>query len=158
MRENCSSGSEARVVLIPPSLPSSDGAGLEAGGTLSLRTGGSRHNGLAFLRHSERGQDTLEKRVWFSGGAGVLAQEPWPAVQREAFRRIIAWYLHECKQRGWPVSVNGSVALAPFVLATPVACQRVGPDGLANGPPAQDACRTRRDSSTPRRPLPTGPA
>jgi hypothetical protein len=50
-------------------------------------------------------QDKLEKRVWFPGWAGVLAQEPWPPAQREAFRRIIAWYLHECKERGWPVSV-----------------------------------------------------
>jgi len=49
--------------------------------------------------------DKAERRVWFSGWAEVLARELWPPARREAFRRIIAWYLHECKERGWPVSV-----------------------------------------------------
>jgi hypothetical protein len=54
-----------------------------------------------FLRkQSKMNQDKLEKRVWFPGWAGVLAQEPWPPAQREAFRRIIAWYLHACRERG----------------------------------------------------------
>ena len=50
-------------------------------------------------------QDKLERRVWFPDWAEALAQELWPPARREAFRRIIAWYLHECKERGWPVSV-----------------------------------------------------
>jgi integron integrase len=50
-------------------------------------------------------KDKLEKRVWFPGWAEALAREPWPPARREACRRIIAWYLHECKKRGWAVSV-----------------------------------------------------
>ncbi len=50
-------------------------------------------------------KDKLERRVWFPGWAEALAREPWPLAQREACRRVIGWYLHECKERRWPVSV-----------------------------------------------------
>ncbi len=50
-------------------------------------------------------KDKLEQRVWFPGWAGALAREPWPPARRETCRRVIAWYLHECRVRGWPVSV-----------------------------------------------------
>ncbi|MCX7723569.1 MAG: hypothetical protein N2379_11025, partial [Verrucomicrobiae bacterium] len=46
-----------------------------------------------------------KKRVWFPGWAEVLAHEPWPASQREAYRRVTARYLHECKERRWAVNV-----------------------------------------------------
>lgn len=49
--------------------------------------------------------DRLEKRVWFPEWAEVLAQELLAEGQREAYRRVIVRYLHECKQRHWGVSV-----------------------------------------------------
>ena len=50
-------------------------------------------------------KDRLEQRVWFPGWAEALAQEPWSEGQREAYRRLIAWYLQECKEQRWAVSV-----------------------------------------------------
>jgi hypothetical protein len=50
-------------------------------------------------------KDKLEKRVWFPGWAQALAQGPRPQGQRERCRGIIAWYLHECQERRWPLSV-----------------------------------------------------
>jgi len=50
-------------------------------------------------------QDKLEKRVWFPGWAGALAREPWSPARRQAFRRIIAWYLHARQERRRSVNV-----------------------------------------------------
>ncbi len=53
-------------------------------------------------------KDKVERRVWFPGWALALEQEPWPEPRREACRRVIVWYLHECRERGWPVSVGSA--------------------------------------------------
>lgn len=50
-------------------------------------------------------QDKAEGRVWFPGWAEVLAQEPWPENQQEAYQGVVAWYLHECKERRWSVNL-----------------------------------------------------
>lgn len=62
-------------------------------------------NEFGFVAAINMNEERVEKRVWFPGWAEVLAGELWPAGQREVYRRLIAWYLHECKQRRWAVSV-----------------------------------------------------
>lgn len=80
--------------------------GFMTGRSVCLRPGLPRSNWLGSARASKKiSKDKLEQRVWFPGRAEALAQEPGPAARREAYRRVIAWYLHECKERGWPVSV-----------------------------------------------------
>lgn len=77
----------------------------ESASICSRGVGCQRQTGFVFRKRQHMNSERIEKRVWFPEWAEVLAQEPLAEGQREAYRRVIVRYLHECKQRRWTVSV-----------------------------------------------------
>jgi hypothetical protein len=70
-----------------------------------LRSWRPRPNQLCFAQviddeQRQTGKAGLVSRLGRGAGPGAVAASPAGGV-----RRVIAWYQHACRERGWPVSV-----------------------------------------------------